>query len=189
MRFSLFLIFSVLFSISASAREQELWIWKKVFNIFTKEPVLNAKVDLLSEDSTLIATSFSNVIINGKKCAAMFILKKPGKYIFHASHPDYEDVYESFEIEKFYKKERSITLRKPLYMQRKYPKQRSLDKVQQLKDVIVRGQLVQMKTDRIIYHVDADSSAMKEKLIETLRKMPGLIVSRKGEISADDNRR
>ena len=98
---------------------------------------MNAKVDLLSEDSTLIATSFSNVIINGKKCAAMFILKKPGKYIFHASHPDYEDVYESFEIEKFYKKERSITLRKPLYMQRKYPKQRSLDKVQQLKDVIV----------------------------------------------------
>lgn len=189
MRFSLFLIFSVLFSISASAREQELWIWKKVFNIFTKEPVLNAKVDLLSEDSTLIATSFSNVIINGKKCAAMFILKKPGKYIFHASHSDYEDVYESFEIEKFYKKERSITLRKPLYMQRKYPKQRSLDKVQQLKDVIVRGQLVQMKTDRIIYHVDADSSAMKEKLIETLRKMPGLIVSRKGEISADDNRK
>ena len=75
----------VLFSISASAREQELWIWKKVFNIFTKEPVLNAKVDLLSEDSTLIATSFSNAIINGKKCAAMFILKKPGKYIFHAS--------------------------------------------------------------------------------------------------------
>lgn len=58
-----------------------------------------------------------------------------------------------------------------------------------LKDVIVRGQLVQMKTDRIIYHVDADSSAMKENLIETLRKMPGLIVSRKGEISADDNRK
>ena len=75
MRFSLFLIFSVLFSISASAREQELWIWKKVFNIFTKEPVLNAKVDLLSEDSTLIATSFSNAIINGKKCAAHFTTK------------------------------------------------------------------------------------------------------------------
>lgn len=31
-----------------------------------------------------------------------------------------------------------------------------------LEDLIVRGQLVQMKTDRIIYHVDADSSAMKE---------------------------
>ena len=56
MRFSLFLIFSVLFSISASAQEQELWIWKKVSNVFTKEPVLDAKVDLLSEDSTLVAT-------------------------------------------------------------------------------------------------------------------------------------
>ena len=82
MRFSLFLIFSVLFSISASAREQELWIWKKVFNIFTKEPVFNAKVDLLSEDSTLIATSFSNAIINGKKCAAMFILKNQANIFF-----------------------------------------------------------------------------------------------------------
>lgn len=86
MRFSLFLIFSVLFSISASAREQELWIWKKVFNIFTKEPVLNAKVDLLSEDSTLIATSFSNASINGKKCAAMFILKKNQANIFFMPH-------------------------------------------------------------------------------------------------------
>ena len=74
MRFSLFLIFSVLFSISASAQEQELRISMKVSNVFTKEPVLDAKVDLLSEDSTLVATSSSNGSINGRKGAAMFIL-------------------------------------------------------------------------------------------------------------------
>ena len=32
-------------------------------------------------------------------------------------------------------------------------------------------------------------NVMLEDLIETLRKMPGLIVNRKGEISADDNRK
>ena len=104
MRFSLFLIFSVLFSISASAQEQELRISMKVSNVFTKEPVLDAKVDLLSEDSTLVATSSSNGSINGRKGAAMFILKKPGRYILHATRPDYEDAYESFEIAKFYKR-------------------------------------------------------------------------------------
>lgn len=70
MRFCLLLILSVLFSKSISAQEQELWIWKKVSNVFTKEPVLGAKVDLLSEDSTLIATSSSNGSVNGRKGAA-----------------------------------------------------------------------------------------------------------------------
>ena len=187
MRFSLFLIFSVLFSISASAREQELWIWKKVFNIFTKEPVLNAKVDLLSEDSTLIATSFSNASINGRKCAVMFILKKPGKYIFHASHPDYEDVYESFEIEKFYKKERSRILRKPLYMQRKYPKQRSLDEVQQLEDVVVKATKVKfyMNKDTLVYNADAFNLQEGSMLDDLIKQLPGVTMNNNGQISVN----
>lgn len=187
MRFSLFLIFSVLFSISASAREQELWIWKKVFNIFTKEPVLNAKVDLLSEDSTLIATSFSNVNINGRKCAVMFILKKPGKYIFHASHPDYEDVYESFEIEKFYKKERSRILRKPLYMQRKYPKPRSLDEVQQLEDVVVKATKVKfyMNKDTLVYNADAFNLQEGSMLDDLIKQLPGVTMNNNGQISVN----
>ncbi len=86
MRFSLFLIFSVLFSISASAREQELWIWKKVFNIFTKEPVLNAKVDLLSEDSTLIATSFSNAVASMARSALPCLFLKNQANIFFMPH-------------------------------------------------------------------------------------------------------
>lgn len=56
-----------------------------------------------------------------------------------------------------------------------------------LKGVVVEGlrQAVTYKAGRIIYDVDADSSAQHEKAIETLRKMPGLMVSRKGDISHD----
>lgn len=56
-----------------------------------------------------------------------------------------------------------------------------------LKEVVVRGgrPLVTYKADRIVYNVEADSAAQKEKAIETLRKVPGLMVNRRGEISAD----
>lgn len=58
-----------------------------------------------------------------------------------------------------------------------------------LKDVVVMGRTVHIKNDRIVYYVDVDSDAVKESLIETLRKMPGLMVSRKGEVSSDDEKR
>ena len=173
MRFSLFLIFSVLFSISASAQEQELRISMKVSNVFTKEPVLDAKVDLLSEDSTLVATSSSNGSINGRKGAAMFILKKPGRYILHATRPDYEDAYESFEIAKFYKKERSRRL-PTLYMQRKYPKQRSLDELQQLEDVVVKATKVKfyMNKDTLVYNADAFNLQEGSMLDDLIKQLP-----------------
>lgn len=186
MRFSLFLIFSVLFSISASAREQELWIWKKVSNVFTKEPVLDAKVDLLSEDSTLVATSSSNGSINGRKGAAMFILKKPGRYILHATHPDYEDAYENFEIAKFYKKERSRRL-PTLYMQRKYPKQRSLDELQQLEDVVVKATKVKfyMNKDTLVYNADAFNLQEGSMLDDLIRQLPGVTMNDNGQIAVN----
>ena len=89
MRFCLILILNVLFSISVSAQEQKLWVWLNVSNIFTKEPVLNAKVNLLSEDSVCLASCTSNARINGRQGAVMFIIKKTGSYILHATHPDY----------------------------------------------------------------------------------------------------
>lgn len=52
-------------------------------------------------------------------------------------------------------------------------------------EVLGYRNLVTFKPDRIIYDVGSDSSAQKEKAIETLRKVPGLIVNRKGEISSD----
>lgn len=45
--------------------------------------------------------------------------------------------------------------------------------------------VVTFTPDRILYDVSSDSCAQKEKAIETLRKVPGLMVNRKGEISSD----
>ncbi len=45
--------------------------------------------------------------------------------------------------------------------------------------------IVTYKAGCIIYDVNTDSTALHEKAIETLRKMPGLLVSRKGDISHD----
>lgn len=186
MRFSLFLILSVLFSKSILAQERELWISMKVSNVFTKEPVLDAKVDLLSEDSTLVATSSSNGSINGRKGAAMFILKKPGRYILHATRPDYEDAYESFEIAKFYKKERSRRL-PTLYMQRKYPKQRSLDELQQLEDVVVKATKVKfyMNKDTLVYNADAFNLQEGSMLDDLIKQLPGVTMNNYGQISVN----
>lgn len=53
--------------------------------------------------------------------------------------------------------------------------------------VVVKGNkpLVTYKADRFVYNVDADSSALNEMAIETLRKVPTIMVNRKGEISSD----
>lgn len=45
--------------------------------------------------------------------------------------------------------------------------------------------MVSYKADRFVYNVDADSSALNERAIETLRKVPTIMVNRKGEISSD----
>ncbi len=58
-----------------------------------------------------------------------------------------------------------------------------------LRDVVVMGSAIHIKNDRIVYYVEADSGAVKESLIETLRKMPGLMISRKGSVSSDDEKK
>lgn len=187
MRFCLILILNVLFSISVSAQEQKLWVWLNVSNVFTKEPVLNAKVNLLSEDSVCLASCSSNARINGRQGAVMFIIKKTGSYILHATHPDYEDTYRKIEITKFYKKERTRILRKPLYMQRKYPKQRSLDEVQQLEDVVVKATKVKfyMNKDTLVYNADAFNLQEGSMLDDLIKQLPGVTMNNNGQISVN----
>lgn len=187
MRFCLILILNVLFSISVSAQEQKLWVWLNVSNIFTKEPVLNAKVNLLSEDSVCLASCTSNARINGRQGAVMFIIKKTGSYILHATHPDYEDTYRKIEITKLYKRERTRILRKPLYMQRKYPKQRSLDEVQQLEDVVVKATKVKfyMNKDTLVYNADAFNLQEGSMLDDLIKQLPGVTMNNNGQISVN----
>lgn len=186
MRLCLILILNVLFSISASAQEQELWVSMKVSNVFTKEPVLGAKVDLLSEDSVLVATCSSNCRVNGRQGNAVFVVKKPGRYVLHATHPDYEEAYGNFEITKFYRKERTRNL-KPLYMQRKYPRQKSLDEVQQLDDVVVKATKVKfyVNQDTLVYNADAFNLQEGSMLDDLIRQLPGVTMNGNGQITVN----
>lgn len=186
MRFCLLLILSALFPRPVSAQERELWISMKVSNVFTRESVLGARVDLLSGDSSLVATCSSNVRLDGRQGAVMYVVKKPGRYILHATHPDYEDAYKTFEIAKFYKRERSRRL-PPLYMQRKYPRRKSLDEVQQLEDVVVKATKVKfyMSGDTLVYNADAFNLQEGSMLDDLVRQLPGVTLDGNGRISVN----
>ena len=72
-------------------------------------------------------------------------------------------------------------------MQRKYPKQRSLDEVQQLEDVIVKTTKVKfyMNKDTLVYNADAFNLQEGSMLDDLIRQLPGVTMNDNGQISVN----
>ncbi len=101
-----FLIFiSILLCLSMNGQDQnknnepQLTVIAHVANAFTKSTISDVKVELMTEDSAVVdmQTSSKNKY-NGKTGGFAFNIKKPGKYLIHCSHPDYEDSYTPLNI-------------------------------------------------------------------------------------------
>lgn len=72
-------------------------------------------------------------------------------------------------------------------MQRKYPRQRSLDEVQQLEDVVVKATKVKfyMNKDTLVYNADAFNLQEGSMLDDLIRQLPGVAMTDKGQISVN----
>lgn len=95
-----------------------------------------------------------------------------GKYVMLITHPGYADYADVITVEK------DFDLGK-LYM---------LTKAMVLQDVIVRGSPIRMKGDTLAYMADSFKVKEGSTVEDLLKKLPGIQVNSKGEITAQGER-
>ena len=105
-------LFTLLIALKSSAQtsdEHTITFIGYVSNILTHNPVIGAKAELMTADSLVVdsATS-SDYKVDDIQGAIIFKLSKPGNYIIHCTHPDYEESYTSLPIQKISKHQRFI---------------------------------------------------------------------------------
>lgn len=189
-----FLIFiSILLCLSMNGQDQnknnepQLTVIAHVANAFTKSTISDVKVELMTEDSAVVdmQTSSKNKY-NGKTGGFAFNIKKPGKYLIHCSHPDYEDSYTPLNIKKFYKHE-YVRTGLTCYMQRRYIPQTDEEKVDKeytLGEVTVKGTKVKffVNGDTLVYNADAFQMSEGSMLDDLIKKLPGVELKSGGVI-------
>jgi len=80
-----------------------------VRNNYTKQPIKNAKVMLLTADSVVVDSTMSTITdYEGSPGGFNLKVKKAGNYIIKCQHPDYETSYTPLNI-KFYKYESLVS--------------------------------------------------------------------------------
>ncbi len=156
-----------------------------VSNILTHNPVTGAKVELMTADSMVVdSTTSSSYKVNGLKGGFILKLKKPGEYIIHCTHPDYEESYTPLPIQKIGKHQNFIH-DKFCYMQRKYPRTAiEEDNPVELGEVVVKATKVKFYTDKdtLVYNADALNLSEGSMLDDLIRQLPGAEMNDEGEI-------
>ena len=138
----------------------------QVIDTAEKVQLLNASVNLLrAKDSVLL-----NAIRADKEGRFEFTNVKAGKYVLMVSYPQYADYVDKIEVDK------DIDLNK-IYLN---------TKAHLLKEVIVRSTVsaIRIKGDTTEYKADSFRVTPNADVQELLKKMPGIQVNAKGEITA-----
>lgn len=154
--------------INFPASSQEIVVKGTVFDTINRVSLDKAVVSLLrSRDSVLIQFVRTNEKGN-------FILKEvtPAKYLLLISYPNYADYLDQIEVTR----ENIIELGKiPL-----------LTKAHLLEEVIVKQKIsaIRMRGDTMEYRADSFRVTANANVQDLLRKMPGITVNGKGEITA-----
>ena len=166
--------FTCIVLVNLFAQSDRVTIISHVVNVFTKKTVADAKVELLTKDSTVVGTVEKTFNVNRREGGFMFEIDSLGQYILHCTHPEYEDAYSNFEVKRFYKHQKYMLL-PTISMQKKQPKQQSLSNddfayEQTIDEVVVKATKVKffLKNDTIVYNADAfniPEGSMLEDLI------------------------
>ena len=162
------LLLSFAIGIAFSANAQQLVIKGAVIDTINHQPLDQAVISLLrSKDSVLVQF----VRTNSK---GQFQLKGvvPAKYIILISYPNYADYVDQIQVAIDQVNDLGNI---PL-----------LTKVQLLEEVIVKQKIaaIRMRGDTTEYRADSFRVSANANVQELLRKMPGITVNGKGEITA-----
>ncbi|MFN5428039.1 MAG: outer membrane beta-barrel protein [Bacteroidota bacterium] len=162
------LLLSFAIGIAFSANAQQLVIKGAVIDTINHQPLDQAVISLLrSKDSVLVQF----VRTNSK---GQFQLKGvvPAKYIILISYPNYADYVDQIQVATDQVNDLGNI---PL-----------LTKVQLLEEVIVKQKIaaIRMRGDTTEYRADSFRVSANANVQELLRKMPGITVNGKGEITA-----
>lgn len=173
------------------AQSDRVTIISHVVNVFTKKTVADAKVELLTKDSTVVGTVEKTFNVNQREGGFMFEIDSLGQYILHCTHPEYEDAYSNFEVKRFYKHQKYMLL-PTISMQKKQPKQLSLSNddfayEQTIDEVVVKATKVKffLKNDTIVYNADAFNIPEGSMLEDLIRQLPGVNMDENGQISVN----
>lgn len=162
------LLLSFAIGIAFSANAQQLVIKGAVIDTINHQPLDQAVISLLrSKDSVLVQFVRTNP-------KGQFQLKGvvPAKYIILISYPNYADYVDQIQVATDQVNDLGNI---PL-----------LTKVQLLEEVIVKQKIaaIRMRGDTTEYRADSFRVSANANVQELLRKMPGITVNGKGEITA-----
>ncbi len=164
-KLQLLLIGLVLFNATWS---QQASLKGNITDTVNKQQLSNAVICLLnSSDSTLYKFIRSNS--NGE---FEFSNLKKGKYIILVSYPSYADYFDTLSLQENSNIE--------------YGKVMLTTKVHLLEDVIVRQKVaaIRMKGDTLEFKADSFKVSANANVQDLLKKLPGITVNNKGEITA-----
>ena len=152
-----------------------------VANPVTKEFLLDAKIELLSSDSTVIDTASANGYFEGKQTALFsFHLDKNrqlGDYIIRCSYKGYETTCTNIHV-KFYKREKYINL--GTFYLKKIPRKIA----RQLDEVTVTASKIKfyLNGDTVVYNADAFQLSEGSMLDALISQLPGAELKDDGRI-------
>ncbi|MBP8777298.1 MAG: hypothetical protein KBH23_04865, partial [Bacteroidaceae bacterium] len=163
---------------AGAQKENKKLISGYVADSFTKEHLVNSKVELLLPDSTVLDSTKTYYYTYGKNPQSIFefYVIKGGKYILRYSHRGYETNCVNIEA-TFYKRKDWFSVG-TIYLKKK-PKDSH-----QLNEVTVTATKIKfyMKGDTIIYNADAFQLSEGSMLDALIAQLPGVQLKEDGRI-------
>ncbi|MDD7258528.1 MAG: outer membrane beta-barrel protein [Prevotellaceae bacterium] len=185
--FALFMACCLVFPTASHAQQKEgkkkdIFFQGQVQDAFTRLDIDSVKIQLMTADSMVIDSCFSRAW-NERAVhpSAYFEISKKlqeGKYIFKATHPDYNDSYHDFDLKlrgrKMYYQISDFTMKRKKMDEKTY----------ELGEVVVKSTKIKMimKGDTIVYNADAFNIAEGSMLEALIRQLPGATMNSNGEI-------
>lgn len=166
-------------------KERTIALWGHVYDSFTKAGVLQAKITLMREDSTVVDTMtvYNMGQYNATKVDAGYrfqVPARPQKYIIRAEHPDYEPCFINYEVRHV---ARNTYFDVPWHYMKKRPKNYDLEGGM-LGAVGIRATKVKIafRGDTIVYNADAFNLPEGSMLDDLIRQLDGVELKDDGRI-------
>lgn len=164
---------------------RELIIYSNIKDHITHEGLdstLTAKI-LRAADSSFVDTMEVNSYEwDGKRyCSVQGKIKKAGDYLLRFEAPAYETKYVELKLPKLYKREKYMELKNVFLKKRKMGMEGELDEL-----VVTATKLkFYMDGDTLVYNADAFNLAEGSMMGALIKKLPGVEVSKGGEITVN----
>ena len=172
----LMILISLAFCVSAQEKaERQIELWGHVKSALIKQGILDSKVTLMHEDSTIVDTmTVFREWHDDNKIDAAYKFKIPAKratYIIKAEHPDYETTYVRWKMPVI---GRNTYFDAPWHLM-KPRRKKDYAMEGQLDEVVIQKTRVKVFTrgDTLIYNADAFNLPEGSMLDELIKQLPG----------------